>query len=594
MRQAWMMVVALMLAVPAWAGWPTGVPAALSARDEAAYKVLFREAHKGRWDNAKAKAVADRILLGHAQAVLYLESSYPTGYGELVAWLNTYGEYPEAGDVYSLALKKMPRAKRVCKGKGKARKCHTEGKNGTPPPLPQAVIERKLRQEAAEKAREREYDGLNPVQVSARREALSQSWRYRSGKKWQQALDLLRQPQVRGLLNDSRWQNELVEIAEAQLVKQDWTMMRAAGELAAKTQGARRDEALWLAGMGYYRSGNARKAAGFWRMLAEEHQAWDLYTARAAWWAARAYEETGQRADATRMLQLAARDTTAFYGILAIRKLGGTPRYDWSSPQLNAGLVKEAMEIRTVRRGLALAQVGEGDMAQMVFYKAKDGDIPLKYVESLAAFGLKANLPAIAVDMGRELYKAGKLVPAALYPTADMWQPQSPRLIDRPLLLAITRQESLFHPRIGSRVGAQGLMQLMPATARFIVRKTGRGSSSDLHNPANNMTLGHDYLAHLKGETEGDLIAMVAGYNGGPGNVRKWQNKPIASAADPLMFVESIPFDETRGYVMKVLSNLWVYESRLNRDAWSLASLSRNVWPRRFMALAPDPRDIGG
>lgn len=587
----WLMVV---LAVPAWASWPEGTPAPLSQQDVAAYKVLFREAAKGHWNAAKAKAVKNGILLGHAKAVLYGESDYATSYGELVAWLRSYGDYPEAADMYSLALNKMPRAKKVCKGKGKKRTCHTEGRNGEPPPLPQAVVERRLRQDAAERAREREYDGLNPVQAAARRQYLSQSWRLRSGKKWQEALDLLRRAEVRGLLNDSRWQNELVEIAEAQLVPQNWKTMHAAGELAAKAHGSRRDEALWFAGMGAYRSGSTRVAAQHWRTLAQEHEPWDLYTARAAWWAARALEETGQRAEARRMLQLAARDTTAFYGILAARKLGETPRYDWQTPRLDTALLREAMDIGTVRRALALAQVGQGDMAQMVFYKAKDGDVPLKYAESLAALGLKMELPAIAVDMGRELYKHGVLIPAALYPTANHWQPQSPRLVDRPILLAITRQESLFHPRIGSRVGAQGLMQLMPATARFIVRKTGRGSATNLHNPANNMTLGHDYLAHLQGETGGDLIAMVAGYNGGPGNVRKWQNRGIAPAHDPLMFVESIPFEETRNYVMKVLSNLWVYESRLGREAWSLASLSDNRWPRRFMALAPDPRDIGG
>lgn len=581
----------MLLAGGVWA-WPEGIPQPLDNHDAALYKKMFQEADAGRWDKASAAKVHDKILIGHVQAALYASKGYKVSFNELSTWLDKYGAYPEASEMYRLANTKRAKPTTSCKGKGKKRKCKTVGSWGPAPPLPWVMQKREIAQQAAQRAREKEYDGLSPEREQARRSLLGQSWKLRRAKKWGDAIALLDSGSARRLLSDVRWQAELVQIADAQLVPMNWKLMRAAGELGAKAEGPVRDEALWWAGYGAYRTGDYRAAAKFWDDLVQMEPPLATHAARGAYWAARAYEQTGQKGKAREMLELAARDATSYYGILASGQMGRDIRLNWQEPQLDKATVERIMAIPTAKRALALVQVGEISNGQMALRTA-DEDIPSAYSETFAAMALQLHLPAIAVQMGKQLYPA-RVVPSMLFPLADYWQPMGPVVMDRALLLGITRQESAFHPNIGSHVGAQGLMQLMPATARYIVNKTGRGSAYNLHDPQNNMTLGHDYLAYLQGKLDGDLIGMIAAYNAGPGNVNKWKNRGIAPANDPVMFVESIPIDETRGYVQKVLANVWIYESRLGKDMWSLASLVRNRWPQRWIAIKPSGNDVGG
>ncbi|MFZ2587105.1 MAG: transglycosylase SLT domain-containing protein [Alphaproteobacteria bacterium] len=595
-------LVLMVFVVQGVGAWPQGIPQPLSGSDASHYKALFAAAEKGRWEKTHAGAVKDDVLLPHAKAALYQSKGYKASYGELTGWLEKYPAYPEAAEVYRLANIKRPKPTTTCKttkvkvkGKKKLQKkrtCTTTGSWGPEAPLPWSIQKRKMAQDAADRAREQEYAGMGPERAAARREVLGQSWRLRNAKKWDAALELLNRTGTRRMMGDERWQGELVQIADAQQVSQNWKVMHRAGMLGAKAQGPVRDDALWWAGFGAYRLGDYREAVDAWEELVRIEPEHGTHAARGAYWAGRAYEKLGNRERANRMYQQAARDPVAYYGILAAKKLGETPRLDWTAPRLNADDVKAVLRVDSAKRALALVQVGQVSTGQMALRTA-DEDIPTAYTETMAALGLELHMPAVALQMGKALYP-NQIRPAMLFPLAEEWKPRGPVVMERPLLLAITRQESAFHPTIGSHVGAQGLMQLMPPTARYIVNKTGRGSASNLHDPINNMTLGHDYLAYLQGKTEGDLIAMIAAYNAGLGNVNKWKRREIAPASDPALFVESIPFDETRGYVQKVLANLWIYESRLGKSSWSLTSLARNQWPQRWVAVAPDERDIGG
>src|SRR5690606_28778674 len=116
---------------------------------------------------------------------------------------------------------------------------------------------------------------------------------------------------------------------------------------------------------------------------------------------------------------------------------------------------------------------------------------------------------------------------------------------DRALLYALMRQESAFNTKAHSGHGAMGLMQLMPATARFVAQEgeLPRGTESRLFNPGFNLELAQRYVLHLLAddETGEDLFRLAAAYNGGPGNLRKWQarlEKVGYPAQDPLLFIE--------------------------------------------------------
>lgn len=131
--------------------------------------------------------------------------------------------------------------------------------------------------------------------------------------------------------------------------------------------------------------------------------------------------------------------------------------------------------------------------------------------------------------------------------------------LDPFLILSLMRQESAFNPKITSRAKAVGLMQLMPATAAEVAQSLGREVPTEerLKNPAANIRLGIDYLNHLMVSFNQNMVYALAAYNAGPTKVKQW----VALRANllPLEFIESIPYNETRDYVKKVLRNYAVY-----------------------------------
>ena len=135
------------------------------------------------------------------------------------------------------------------------------------------------------------------------------------------------------------------------------------------------------------------------------------------------------------------------------------------------------------------------------------------------------------------------------------------------MVLAITRQESQFDPRVRSHADARGMMQLLPGTARDTARKIGISyQEAMLWDPDYNMRLGSAYLGQMTDRFIGSYVMAAAGYNAGPGRPGSWAEfcgDPRSASSDPLDFIECIPFSETRNYVMRVLENTQVYRARL-------------------------------
>lgn len=130
--------------------------------------------------------------------------------------------------------------------------------------------------------------------------------------------------------------------------------------------------------------------------------------------------------------------------------------------------------------------------------------------------------------------------------------------VEPALLLAVARQESRFSPTVQSAVGAVGLLQLMPETAAELA--DGPLSLAQLQDPAQNAKLGARYLAQLLEHWQGNPFLTVASYNAGPGAVEGWLGAGAANVArEPELWVEAIPYPETRLYTKKVLGNLWSY-----------------------------------
>nr|WP_305888931.1 transglycosylase SLT domain-containing protein [Parvularcula maris] len=173
---------------------------------------------------------------------------------------------------------------------------------------------------------------------------------------------------------------------------------------------------------------------------------------------------------------------------------------------------------------------------------------------------------AIREDTSRALW-------ASLYPVPEGFEPNGGFEIDKAVLFGLIRQESKFSNRARSRVGAAGLMQLMPRTASYITgdrRLMQRGSkaSERLYDPGYNMQLGQSYVQMLLTEYNkgaGDMFEMALSYNWGPGNFRRY--KARAGIDDQLLLLESVPNKEARQFVDVVMTNIWVYRDRLGEPA---------------------------
>jgi soluble lytic murein transglycosylase-like protein len=570
--------------------WPEGVPAPLSDNDVARYKRLFDDAGDGKRPTDKVlHEVENESLVGHVLARYYLNGG--GSFADLAQWLRRYNDLPEAVAIYKKAEGLRYTTKKVTtRVKNKHGKMVNRTRTvrvavgGEGLTKPAAVAAREERVEAFKAKREAEYDGLAPDVAAKRRQILGGAWTASQRGDWDRSASILEAPGAREVVGDSRWQSMMVAVADHYMQKREWRDALTVARRAAEVQGVDRDEARWMAGMASYRLGQVDDAAEQWSRLVREQPVGSPHYARAAWWAARAYSQNGAPSNSRKMLQAAAGDVTTFYGQLAMTQLGDGAVLEWKTPHLDKGKVRELMRIPAAQRGLALAQLGEVALSQQEFRLAQN-DLPYEDTDTLAALGVELGLPALALQSGKELKERGQTWLGALYPLPT-WKPQGKSTVSQPLILAIMRQESAFHPAIGSSAGAQGLMQIMPKTAALVARRIGRSAPSNnaLHDPSLNLTLAQAYLHHLSDDQNGNIMLVIASYNAGEGNVRRWFNRGWVSKDDPVLFLESIPFKETKDYTEKVMANLWLYEQRLGGVSGSLQELAKGDWPKPGVA----------
>ena len=176
--------------------------------------------------------------------------------------------------------------------------------------------------------------------------------------------------------------------------------------------------------------------------------------------------------------------------------------------------------------------------------------------------------------------------PAARFPTPK-WTPQGGWQVDPALIYAHTLQESVFRTAVTSPAGARGLMQIMPIAVREHAASLAMSAGSvDLARPEINLAFGQRNLAALRDSpgTGGLLPKVMAAYNAGLTPITRW-NSEIHDGGDPLLWMESIPYWETRGYVAIVLRNYWMYERQAGGTSDSRIALAQTMWPT-FPGLA--------
>jgi soluble lytic murein transglycosylase-like protein len=271
------------------------------------------------------------------------------------------------------------------------------------------------------------------------------------------------------------------------------------------------------------------------------------------------------------LLRLAARNPETFYGLLSRRTLGQETRV---SP-LDLGASTGASRLPNVARAAELVRIGERDLAgELLRHQARIGT-PAEQ-SALVATAARLELAATQHFLGHFGQPGARVAPAARYP-APRWAPREGWRIDPALALAHTLQESSFRAEAISQAGAVGLMQVLPSTRDLIVRARGL-QPGDLRDPAVNIGFGQAWIEWMRGHpaTGGHLPKVIASYNAGPLPVGRWQ---VNDRGDPLLWIESMPFWETRFYVPAVLRNLWVYEGFSRQPTNTLSELAQHRWP---------------
>jgi soluble lytic murein transglycosylase len=342
-------------------------------------------------------------------------------------------------------------------------------------------------------------------------------------------------------------------------------------------------DANWNAGLSGFTRGNMADAARRFEMVADappdRASSWTL--SAGSFWAARANLLAGNPQKFAPYLKRAALHGRTFYGLIAQKALGMRIEPDWNVPALDRTRENMLRNDRVGRRALALLQLGAATAAERELFAASIDADP-QFIEAVTALAQKASLPALSARVGNANWDQRhniKGFDGAVYPMPP-WQPAGGYSLDRALIWGFMRQESAYNIKARSYVGAMGLMQLMPGTARLVAR----GSMPDQvganpYDPSTNIALGQAYISSLLSDTDNNLVRTVAGYNGGPGNVMRWDNSLNASQ-DPLLYVASIPLNETRDFVQRVLANYWMYQIRLGQPTPSLDQIAAHEWPR--------------
>lgn len=298
-----------------------------------------------------------------------------------------------------------------------------------------------------------------------------------------------------------------------------------------------------------------------------------ISVSRAQYWLGEALSAQNRAAEAQLAYEAAAKYPYVFYGQLAAEKV----RQESPDP-IRIGFAAIApptdeeraafAKIPVVRAAILLAETGRFASFERFSYAIDDTlqtaaehqmlfDIAAGYLEMRAAVrGAKAGL-------GR-----GLVAPDAVFPLMDLPKSSRSGSAEPALVLALSRQESEFNHRAVSSADARGLMQMVPRYAQAEARMVGIPFRSSwlTDDPDYNLRLGRGFLDDLVDDYNGSYILAAAAYNAGPSRARQWINDfgdPRAGGVDPVEWIESVPFAETRNYIQRVLENTQVYRHRL-------------------------------
>jgi len=530
----------------------TAVPSLLSQDERSYYRQIFDAIDSKNWPLVQ-KMLADRPdgpLHQQVRAEYYLASGSPKiELSELQSWLAQGTELPDADQISRLALKRgalnvptLPSEQAFARLPSMAKRVRPASiDDGTMPGTISAGILDRIKND-------------DPVGARVLLDGIDASLSPSSQAEWRQKV---------------AW--------SFYIENQDANAYQMA-QLAALGTGPWVGEAWWTAGLAAWRLGDCEGASDAFAKAARASDNAEL-TSAAHYWNSRAQVRCRRPEKASASLRLAAARDETLYGMLAAEQLGlklpgqhaaadFTPN-DWQQLRTNIN----------VRTAVELAEIGEDGLADEVLrHQARIGDA--SQYAPLTRLARDLGLPSTQLWMAYNAPTGGRPEPATRFPTPK-WTPVGGWKVDPALVYAHALQESVFRASVVSPTGARGLMQIMPAAAQDHAGTLGvSGNAADLNKPEINLAFGQRHLQMLQSSpgTQGLLPKVMAAYNAGLLPITRWQNE-IKDQGDPLLWIESLPYWETRGYVNIVMRNYWMYERQAGGPSESRMQLAQGMWP---------------
>ncbi len=542
----------------------SAVPRQLSEGDAAQYAAVFRAIDTQQWTLAE-QLLAERprgLLHDVARAELYTAAGSPrVELWQIEQWLATGSALPQAEQLARLALTRGATTAPGLPYKADLAPRGAISKRTRPRPVNDATMPAEVSTAILEHIKNDDPDGARLLL---------------------DGVDAFLSPEAR-----AEWRQR---VAWSYYIENRDQQALALAQTVAQGSGAWVAEGEWVAGLAAWRLSDCAGAKdGFER--AAFHAINAELRAAAFYWASRAAHLCRQPELAAQHLGTAAASDETLYGMLAAERLGRALPARLAGADLSREDWQRIGAQENVRIAAALAQIGRDELAsEVLLHQARIGD-PQDYA-TLSRLARELGLPQTQLYMAHNAPNGGAAHPASYYPSPK-WTPVTGWRVDPALAYAHALQESNFRASAVSPADARGLMQITPITIReHAPRLAMNAGSVDIFDPATNLAFGQRNLEMLRDApaTGGALPKIMAAYNAGLTPVTRW-NYEVRDQGDPLLYMESIPYWETREYVAIVTRNYWMYERQTGAAASPTRStLAQNRWPQFPGASASQDR----
>ena len=288
---------------------------------------------------------------------------------------------------------------------------------------------------------------------------------------------------------------------------------------------------------------------------------------RAGYWLGRAHEEINELRLARYYYRLGAQNQSSFYGQLSAEKIGAKLESSLVSSEINTEISIEKFDKTDTFRLAVLFYESNADILSKRFFLHFAEGLNVHEHRQLADYLLNQKSEFLALAIAKQAATEGRIYSNTYYPVHELaklsWK------IRPEILLAIARRESEFNLRAKSGAGARGFMQIMPGTAKKVSADLNyKYSSKRLTTDWEyNVELGAEYLNYLMGKYDGSFLLSFGAYNAGPTRMDSWVKRygdPRNKDVDYIDWIEHIPFNETRNYIMRVLEGVLIYRAKLH------------------------------